>query len=50
MAFQQRAIMTGWFCGLALTVAATFWKRALDARRRALADEEALARLDSDLG
>ena len=49
----QRPMATGLLFGLglfAVTVAAALWRQSAEACRRAKADEEALLRLDSDLG
>jgi hypothetical protein len=53
MAIPQKLVTSGWFFGLGLfafTIAATLWKQSAAARRTARHDEEALLRLDSDLG
>jgi len=53
MEIPRRAVTSGWFIGLGLfafTMAAKFWKQSAEARRKASDDEEALLRLDSDMG
>ena len=49
----QRPMATTWLLGLsvvAFTVAAALWRQSAEACRKAKSDEEALLRLDSDLG
>ena len=54
MLIPQRTVTSGWFIGLglfAVTIAATLWRQSVEARRRTERhDEEALLRLDSDMG
>jgi hypothetical protein len=53
MAFAQRSVAVTWLAAVgvvALTLAATLWKRDADIRRVRLADADDLMRLDSDLG
>jgi len=53
MMIPRRALSSGLFFGLgvfAFTIAAAFWRDCVEQRRVARSDEEALLRLDSDLG
>ena len=53
MAFTERTIAATWLTAFgifALTVAATLWKRAAEAKRMSLADADDLIRMDSDKG
>ncbi|MEP7308339.1 MAG: hypothetical protein ABJA98_22785 [Acidobacteriota bacterium] len=53
MAFAHRSIAVTWLTAvgvLALTLAATLWKRAADTRRVKSADADDLIRMDSDMG